>query len=206
MELAKLQNRDYTLVIDRSGSMDGKDCPNGQSRWKCAEETTVQIAGKLQEYDPDGITVITFAGDYDVHENTRDDGVAAIFSKKGPSGGTTLAPVLKNIFDRYNAEKKNGKTKENGAIVMIVTDGQPSDEDAVAREITNFTKTLNDGREEFGIEFVQVGQDAHARDFLKRLDSGLSGAKYDIVGVKTMDDLNGGKVSIQDALISALTE
>lgn len=206
MDASKLQNRDYTLVIDRSGSMDEKDCPNGQSRWKCAEETTVQIAGKLQEYDPDGITVITFAGDFDVHENTRDDGVKALFAKKGPAGGTTLAPVLKNIFQRYTDEKKASKTKENGAIVMIITDGQPTDEDACARVITDFTKTLSDGREEFGIEFVQVGQDAKARDFLKRLDSGLSGAKYDIVGVTTMDDLNSGKRSIQDALIAALTE
>lgn len=206
MNIEKLQNRDYTLVIDRSGSMDEKDCPGGVSRWKYAEETTIQIAGRLQEYDPDGITVMTFAGDFDVHENTRDDGVKALFAKRGPAGGTTLAPVLKNIFTRYSDEKKAGKTKENGAIVMVITDGCPTDEDAVARTITEFTKTLSDGREEFGIEFVQVGQDGHARDFLKRLDSGLTNAKYDIVGVKTMDDLNSGKVSIQDALISALTE
>lgn len=206
MDLTKLQNRDYTLIIDRSGSMDEKDCPGGVSRWKCAEETTVQIAGRLQEYDPDGITVMTFAGDFDLHENTRDDGVKDIFAKRGPGGGTTLAPVLRNVFDRYKAEKKAGNTKPNGAIVMVVTDGCPTDEEAVAREITDFTKTLVDGREEFGIEFVQVGKDTHARDFLHRLDSGLTNAKYDIVGVKTMDDLNNGKVSIQDALVSALTE
>ncbi len=205
MDASKLQNRDYTLVIDRSGSMDTKDCPNGQSRWKCAEETTVQIAGKLQEFDPDGITVMTFAGDFDLHENTRDDGVAAIFSEKSPGGGTSLAPVLNDIFKRYNAEKKAGNTKPNGAIVMIITDGAPRDPDQVATAITNFTKGLADGREEFGIEIVQVGQDPGARDYLKRLDSGLTNAKYDIVGVTTMEDLNAGKKTIQDALIDALT-
>lgn len=206
MDVEKLKNRDYTLVIDRSGSMDERDCPNGLSRWKYSEETAVQIAGRLQEYDPDGITVMTFAGDFDCHENTRDDGVKNVFAKRSPAGGTTLAPVLKNIFDRYTAEKKAGNTKPNGAVVMIITDGQPTDEEAVAKTITNFTQTLSDGREEFGIEFVQVGKDNHAKDFLKRLDSGLSAAKYDIVGVTTMDDLNDGKKSIQDALISALTE
>lgn len=205
MDASKLQNRDYTLVIDRSGSMDTKDCPNNQSRWKNAEETTTQIAGKLQEFDPDGITVMTFAGDFDLHENTRDDGVAAIFKSKSPGGGTSLAPVLQNIFDRYTAEKKAGNTKPNGAIVMIITDGAPQDGEAVARAITNFTKTLADGREEFGIEIVQVGQDADARNYLKKLDSGLTNAKYDIVGVTTMDELNAGKKSIQDALIDALT-
>lgn len=205
MDASKLQNRDYTLVIDRSGSMDARDCPNGMSRWKNAEETTVQIAGKLQEFDPDGITVMTFAGEFDVHENTRDDGVAAIFAKKSPGGGTTLAPVLADIFRRYNQEKKNGNTKPNGAIVMVITDGAPQDGDAAAREIVNFTQLLSDGREEFGIEFVQVGQDPAARDYLKKLDSGLTKAKYDIVGVTTMDELNAGKKSIQDALIDALT-
>lgn len=206
MNVEKLQNRDYTLVIDRSGSMATADCPNHSTRWKYAEETTIALASKLQEFDPDGITVMTFAGDFDIHENTRDDGVSDIFKKKDPCGGTTLAPVLQNIFSRYLDEKKAGKTKPNGAIVMIVTDGEPQDEDAVARAIESFTQKLADGREEFGIEFVQVGQDRQAAAYLERLNNGLKNAKYDIVGCVTMDDLNNGKKSIVDALISSLTE
>lgn len=207
MELKeKLQNRDYTLLIDRSGSMSDNDCPNGQTRWACAEETTAAVARKLQEFDPDGLTVMTFAGDFDLHENTRDDGVKGLFAKKSPGGGTTLAPPLKDIFKRYNNEKAAGKTKENGAIVVVITDGEASDPDNVIRAITEFTQGLNDGREEFGIEFIQVGQDPKARSFLQKLDSGLSKAKYDIVGVTTMDDLNSGKKSIEEAILAAISE
>lgn len=202
----KLQNRDYVLVLDKSGSMDTADCPRGVSRWKYAQETVQAISHRLNEYDPDGITVIPFAGNHQTYENTKDAVVEKIFAENYPAGGTVLAPVLKEIFANYLTAKKAGSTKANGEIVMIVTDGCPQDEEDVAKEITKFTQNLSDGREEFGIVFVQVGKDSHARDYLKRLDSGLSGAKYDIVSVKTMDDMNDGKVSLSDALVSALTE
>lgn len=33
MDLEKLKNRDYVLMIDKSGSMSTPDAPNGWSRW-----------------------------------------------------------------------------------------------------------------------------------------------------------------------------
>jgi len=206
MDTEKLKNRDYVLVIDKSGSMEERDCPNNLTRWAYMEESVRAIASKLQEYDPDGITVIPFAGDHRTYENTRDDVVNKIFKENSPMGGTTLAPVLREVFDTYNRNKKAGNTKPNGQIVMVVTDGCPQDEAAVARSIVDFTKTLADGREEFGIEFVQIGRDQHAKEFLGRLDNNLSqeGAKYDIVNATTMEEVE--KVGLVETLIASLTK
>lgn len=60
MDVNKLMNRDYVLVIDKSGSMSETDCPAGKSRWDYAKESTLAISQKLAEFDPDGISIYTF--------------------------------------------------------------------------------------------------------------------------------------------------
>jgi len=59
-QIERLKNRDYYVVIDKSGSMEESDTPSGQTRWEYCQESTQAIARKLNEFDPDGITVVTF--------------------------------------------------------------------------------------------------------------------------------------------------
>jgi hypothetical protein len=56
-----LEDRDYTLIIDKSGSMSTKDQIGGRSRWDVMQESTLALAAKCEEFDPDGITVYTFS-------------------------------------------------------------------------------------------------------------------------------------------------
>lgn len=205
MDLEKLKNRDYVLLLDKSGSMEEKDTPTGQSRWEAARESVTAIANKVSEYDPDGITVVPFAGNFQVYDNTTPGKVKDIFKENSPMGGTRMAGPLQAIFDNYLTQKSKGQTKANGVICLVVTDGQPQDEAEVARAIVQFTKKL-DTREEFGLSFIQVGRDASASAYLKRLDDHLTaeGAKLDIVDTKTMEELENS--SLTDALIAALTD
>ncbi len=205
MNVEQLKNRDYYIVLDKSSSMEIKDTPVG-SRWKSAEETVVGVANKLSEYDPDGVTVVPFAGTFKAYENTTPSTVAQIFKEQSPMGSTVLAPPLQYCFDNYLSNKKAGKAKANGACVVVITDGEPSDEDAVAKAICNFTKKLDNGDAEFGISFLQVGKDTNARDYLKRLDDGLEkeGAKFDIVDTKTKEELEN--IGLTEALMASLTD
>jgi Mg-chelatase subunit ChlD len=204
MDLEKLKNRDYVLVLDKSGSMETHDC-KGKSRWNAAKESTIAIANKVNEYDPDGITVIPFAGSFKVYENTTPAKVEDVFNENSPMGGTELAPVLKNVFQTHLDQKAASKMKANGTMCLVVTDGCPNDEQEVVSAIVDFTKKL-DSREEFGLSFIQVGQASDAKAFLQRLDSHLTaeGAKMDIVNAKTMDDVE--KIGLTDTLVAALTE
>lgn len=206
MDMEKLKNRDYVLILDRSGSMDEKDTPTGQSRWNYARESTEAIARKCAEYDPDGITVIPFANTYKVYASTTPEKVKDIFAEQSPMGGTVLAPVLKHVFDDYLSRKASGTTKANGEIVLVITDGQPADESAVAKAIIEFGNKLDNGDEEYGISFLQVGRDVGASNFLKKLDDDLTkqGAKHDIVDTKTMDELE--TIGLTEALLAALTD
>lgn len=204
--MEKLKNRDFYLVIDKSASMEETDTPSGQSRWAYLQESTNAIAKKLNEYDPDGITVVPFAGTHKAYPNTTPEKVADIFKENSPMGSTILAPALQYCFEDYLGAKAAGKAKANGAIVMVVTDGKPQDEDKVANTIINFTKELTNGDSEFGISFIQVGKDRGATEFLKRLDDGLEkgGAKFDIVDTKTMEELEG--IGLTEALLASLTD
>lgn len=204
--MSNLENRDYVLVLDKSGSMSDTDTASGKSRWEEARESTLAIANAVAPFDADGITVIPFAGSFKVYEGTTPSKVADVFRENSPMGGTTLGPVLEHVFANYNKRKAAGQTKANGEMLIVITDGQPNDEPAVSKAIINFTKTLTSGDDEYGIAFFQVGKDRAATNFLKKLDDDLEkqGAKFDIVDTKTMDELEN--MGLQEALIAALND
>jgi uncharacterized protein YegL len=199
-----LSNRDYTILIDKSGSMQETDTVSGQTRFKYAEESTIALARKLESFDPDGLTLMPFSGSFKVYDNVTAANVAGVFKENEPMGGTMLAAPLKEVFKRFGEAKKNGTLKSNGQICIVVTDGEPSDQAEVASTIVDFTKTLENGDGEFGLLFLQVGKDATATRWLKMLDDNLKGAKFDIVDVKTFDELE--QIGITEALIASLND
>lgn len=205
MNVDALKDRDFYVVIDKSGSMEERDTASGQSRWSYCQESVIAIARTIQEYDPDGITIVPFSGTFRVYHNVTADKVKDIFQENSPMGGTNLGPALQVCFDDYLKAKKSGTTKSNGAMMVVITDGQPHDEQVIAKAIVSFTKHM-DVDEEFGISILQVGRDSAASAFLRRLDDNLQkeGAKFDIVDTKTMDDLEN--VGLTEALLAALTD
>ncbi len=198
-----LENRDYTIIIDKSGSMNTRDV-KGKSRWEAVWESTRALAEKVSAYDPDGLTLYTFAGSFKRYDNVGPEMVDQIFRENEPLGSTDLAQVLEHAFENYKQRKRAGQTK-NGEIVLVITDGVPDDERAVANTIKNFTKTLNDDKE-FGISFLQIGKDGQASKFLGRLDDDLQkeGAKFDIVDTKTFEQMEN--TTITEVLLGALND
>lgn len=175
--------RNYIVVIDKSGSMVTRDCPNGKSRWDYCQESAFALATKCDTLDEDGIDVYMFAGKFKKYNNVHATTVTDIFKENEPSGSTYLAPVLQDIFKEYFAKPETPIT------VVIITDGEPSDEREVVSSIIAATKKM-DKDEQIGMQFVQIGKDVEASAFLKRLDDNLTteGAKFDIVDTVTMDE------------------
>ena len=128
-----LQNRDYTIIIDKSGSMYTKDQMGGKSRWALMQESTIALAYKCEELDPDGITVYLFSGRFKRYDNVTAAKVVQIFSENEPSGTTNLAAVLQDALNSYFQRKKSRQTKQNGETILVVTDGEPDDRKEVVR-------------------------------------------------------------------------
>jgi uncharacterized protein with von Willebrand factor type A (vWA) domain len=200
-----LENRDYTLIIDKSGSMSIKDQPGGKSRWNVMQESTLAIASKCEEFDPDGITVYLFSGRFKRYDNVTANKVTQIFQENEPSGRTDLAGVLTDAINSYFQQKAARQTKQNGETILVVTDGEPDDRKAVMKVIIEASRKM-DRDEELAISFIQVGTDTDATRFLKVLDDELqsAGAKFDIVDTVTIDDMED--LTLREVLLNAIID
>ena len=202
---AVLENRDYTLMIDKSSSMATADDPNGPTRWEIAQTSTVALAKKCEEIDPDGITVYLFSGRFRRYDNVTADKVAYIYEHNEPMGRTDLASALQDGLDNFFQRKAAGQCKENGETFLIITDGEPTDRKAVIRLILEASQKI-DCDEELAISLIQVGRDKKATAFFKALDDQLqaAGAKFDIVDTITIDDMEG--MDLSEVLLKAITD
>lgn len=200
-----MSDRDYTLILDKSGSMSTPDQAGGRSRWEIAQESTLALARKCEQFDPDGLTVYVFSGRFKRYDDVTSAKVAQIFLENDPAGTTNLAGVLQNALDNYFQRKAAGKTKLNGETILVVTDGEPDDRKAVFEVIINATRQM-ERDEELAISMIQVGSDAQATKFLKALDDQLQsvGAKFDICDTITLDDMED--MSLADILMNAITD
>ncbi len=199
-----VKDRDYTLILDKSGSMSAKT-ENGMTRWELAEESTLALARKCERFDPDGITVYLFSSRFKRYEDVTSDKVEEIFLENDPVGTTNLTAVLNDAFQSYFQRKANGQTKPNGETILVVTDGSPDDLRSVMETIINATRKM-DRDEELAVSFIQVGNDASATRFLKALDDDLQGvgAKFDICDTVTMDDM--ADMSLVEVLTAAIDD
>jgi Mg-chelatase subunit ChlD len=200
-----MSDRDYTLIIDKSGSMSTPDQAGGKSRWDTAQESTLALARKCEQFDPDGITVYVFSGRFKRYENVTSAKVAQIFQENDPAGTTNLASVLQDALNNYFRRKAAGQAKANGETILVITDGEPDDRKAVFEVIIQATRQM-ERDEELGISIIQVGSDAQAKKFLTALDDQLQsvGAKFDICDTITLDDLED--MSLADVLMNAITD
>ena len=200
-----MSDRDYTLILDKSGSMSTPDQAGGRSRWDIAQESTLALARKCEQFDPDGLTVYVFSGRFKRYDDVTSAKVAQIFLENDPAGTTNLAGVLQNALDNYFQRKTAGKTKPNGETILVITDGEPDDRKAVFEVIINATRQM-ERDEELAISMIQVGSDAQASKFLKALDDQLQsvGAQFDICDTITLDDMED--MSLADILMNAITD
>ncbi len=200
-----LQNRDYTLIIDKSGSMATPDQKGGKTRWVAAQESTFALASKCEQLDPDGITVYVFSGKFKRYENVTSSKVSQIFQENEPSGSTDLAGVLKHATDNYFERKQAGRTKVNGETILVVTDGEPDDRKAVMKVIIEASRRM-ERDEELAISFIQVGKDPQATRFLKALDDELqsAGAQFDICDTVTIEDMED--MTLSEVLLNAIKD
>lgn len=194
-----LTGRDYTIIVDKSGSMATKDQPGARSRWAAARESTEAFARKCEELDPDGLTLYVFASKFRRYENVNADRVGNVFVEHEPCGGTDLAAVLEHSFEAYFERKARGNTRAE--TILVVTDGAPDDEKGVMRAIMKAAKRVQ-RQDELAVSLIQVGTDPGARRFLKILDDELvkAGAPHDICSTVTLDEAEG--MGLTDVLMS----
>jgi uncharacterized protein YegL len=185
--------------------MSTPDQAGGRTRWTAAQESTLALARKCEQFDPDGITVYVFAGRFKRYDDVTSSKVEQIFMENDPNGTTNLASVLQDATNQYFQRKSAGKTKPAGETILVITDGEPDDRRAVMEVIISATRQM-ERDEELAISFIQVGNDPAATKFLTALDDQLEGvgAKFDICDTVTIQDMED--MSLTDVLLNAIAD
>ena len=172
----------FIIGIDVSASMNTRDCPGGMSRLEYAKEQLKVFAAEADKYDPDGADYLTFGQKVTPYLSQNLDSAKKLIDEvKANEGSTDTAGLVREAWKRAQALRAQGAN--DNIVLMIITDGEPNDREAVKKEIRDIAATLTNG-EEFGIIFLTVGIiDTGLRSFLTELDDTLN-AKHDIVDVK----------------------
>lgn len=184
LELNKGDN--FIFAIDVSRSMGTTDCPGGLSRIDSLKEAVRVFIGEAGKYDDDGIDVLTFGATVKhVGKGVTPANAADIITPlQANESATDTASVIRKAYDLH----VGGKYEQT--VLFIATDGEPSDESAVFKTIADITQRVKE-EHEFNISFLTVGErTVHLEQFLTKLDDDLPGAKYDIVDVKKLSDVN----------------
>jgi len=198
-------NKQYILAGDISGSMDSKDgkCA-GLTRYNYMVEKFKAFIKISEDYDPDGPTIMLFGENVKVFRNTNLAAIESKLSKIEFEGFTHTDRVIDESFKLHREEKidlAKQRKAHPGTVLMIFTDGAPTNRAAVGRSIINVANTI-DTREEFSIIFLTVGTIApDLADWLRMIDDNLKEAKLDIVDVKALED-----ISFLGAVKGALTD
>jgi len=178
---ARLSEYDFIVCIDTSGSMaEPAKAGATRTRWEAVQESATQFARDMGKLDADGIDVVMFGGAAGVSsfQGVTADKVAEIFATRAPRGSTPLAEALTAALALAGKSDKKD-------FIIVFTDGVPDDENAAANVIKQqANKQVAD--DECTILFVQIGDDARATAYLRKLDDSLTGAKFDIVDAKTL--------------------
>lgn len=178
---------DFIIGLDISASMQASDCPGGYSRTQYSLEQLTTFIKEASKWDTDGVSVYGFGINVhkqpDVSADKLDDAIAAL--KALPyEGGTRTELVIQEAWKEHQ-ERNNEQT-----VLMLFTDGEPGDQEAVFKTIADITNQVKDERE-FNIAFITVGQrSASLNQFLTKLDDAIPGAKYDIVDVKALEEVD----------------
>ena len=183
-------NRDYTIIVDKSGSMSGK-------RWREAEEAVKLIAPRVCEFDADGISLYFFSSNVVEFQNVKSgEDVMRLFKENKPGGTTNLSKALEEAVMPDNwITTKSGKHKRKPETILVVTDGEPDNKIHVEKVIIDAANALGDDNE-LSITLIQVGDDKDAAVWLKKLDEELQSghstagtARIDIVDTLRINDL-----------------
>lgn len=194
----------YTLIVDKSGSMaTPSNVLQGKTRYEEVREATYGLSQWLAKNDPDGFDLYFFSSVHKRYPNTTPEKVFELFDSNDPIGSTNLTAVLQDAFKHFNQRyNSSGFINE---MLIIVTDGEPDDKRSVAKVIMEQSNLLRED-EHLTLLFLQVGNSQDATKFLKALDDDLqnAGAKFDIVDVKTFDDI--ANRSIKEIILEAIID
>ena len=204
--MQQLTQYNVQIIMDRSLSMQARDCPLQLSRWDWCGAQAAQIAKGLEPFVTNGLTLIPFNHGFDVYEKATPHNIIDVFNDHGFKLGTYLYEPLANRFDEFF---KNAETRKKPLLLVVITDGEPwpnPQPEQVKAELVNASQRMANPNELI-VVFLQIGDnDQHGRDYLVDLGVNLTGqgARYQYVHTRTFDELK--QTGLANAIVSTVEQ
>ena len=167
----RLRSYDTVFLVDDSDSMYGP-------RWETTKHVLAKIASIAVQHDKDGVDIRFFneyLADKDRLNLDSAEKVMTLFGAVEPYGLTPTADVLEVELNEYVVEYQKDRHKKGLNLIML-TDGEPDRGQDVEGVIVKYARKLANAEApplQVGVQFVQVGGDKKAAEFLKSLDDDL---------------------------------
>ncbi len=214
-EMQKLMNYDIVFVVDKSESMQRKDCflmPDANeditapperrlSRWQWCQKqigNLFKLGGKSFPLSK----LILFSDDFKVYENVGAEELASAFVTNKPRGTTQAARAIKPQLKQYFANKARFGDVTRPMLIVVISDGGLTSKLPLRRAIIEATDQM-ERPDEIAITFLKIGHDIRSANLERDLNKKPSHAvgKYNIVSVKDFDEIN--QIGLARALIDA---
>ncbi|EIW71568.1 hypothetical protein TREMEDRAFT_27266 [Tremella mesenterica DSM 1558] len=161
-------------------------------RWEEAKKALMEVAEIAAGYDENGVDIY-FVNSKRVGKELRTaadvEDLFAGLEPKGPTPtGLRLEAILRDYMarlERYSVSTDAQEGHVKPMNLIVVTDGAPTDDPESV--LISIAKRLDRGEyplSQVGVQFLQIGDDAEAREALQELDDGLSSAH----GIRDMVD------------------
>lgn len=165
-----------------------------------------QLAKQLAPFVRNGFTLTTFAGDYNVYNNSTPENVTHLFQNPMFSLGTRMAEPL---ADRLNTFFSHRAASGKPLLIAVITDGCPAPKREpmmVADVLINATRKMRDARDVTVVFFQIGGADFKGQRFLSYLDNQLvaDGARFDIVKNVPMERLE--QIGLAQSLVDSIQD
>jgi hypothetical protein len=195
------------ILLDDSGSMqapghsawdfqnqyddwgEGRQQRRNKTRWDQAHDLIAGITPLVSRYNRHGIDIHFLNHQRPFFGLHSSQDVHHVFHSVRPGGGTPTGRRVGEILDGYMAVLRYNRSILPLNLI-VVTDGEAQDEERLHRTIEHHvTQIVHRGfrAHQFGIEFLQVGDDEDATRHLERLEEEVSRHHHafqrDVVGV-----------------------
>lgn len=203
-----LRDRDYSFVMCRN--IESYD-PNHPffSDWRMAQSSIVELGKKCLTYDRNGLNLYWASEPVEKIKCSDLKGLANMFQAKQPLLMNNLAGAIDEVFT-YFFSRRGWKADMNGEIVIVLIDHLPPESETVVETLLDASHKMGDKKEhdtnfEFGMTFIQIGDDPRVAQFITYLDSNIVelGGK-DLVDAKHWHMMR--KMTLAQLLQEALTD
>jgi len=188
-------NKEYFLAGDISGSMNQRDdkC-GGNTRYNYMLESFQNFIRQAEDFDEHGAPTILLFGEYvQTFEHAKLDDVQKNLQDVKFENFTNIDLVIEKVWQMHCANKRELKRegkKHPGSVLLVFTDGSPTNRRAVERTIVRIAEEVDEASE-FNITFLTVGTlDIGLTEYLEELHQNLENAKskFDIFHMEKLEN------------------